>query len=96
MSLTKRLNTCRRKGGLSTADLAQWFTLPYQTMRMYVEGRAEPYEARRPQIDARLVALEAAIKRGRHFPVPLDVRLTERKAYIADVMGAQRVNGHRR
>ena len=33
MTLQQRLDRAARRGKLSTADLAVWFALPYQTVR---------------------------------------------------------------
>lgn len=69
MTLRERLDTCARKGALSTADLAVWFDLSYQTVRSYRAG-TEPYAARRPQIEQRLKWLESAIKNNRQTAGP--------------------------
>lgn len=84
--LHERLDTCARKGGLSTADLAVWFDLPYPTIRSYREG-TQPNAARAPQIEQRLVWLERAIKDDPQLPVPLSVRAGDRRAFIEGVLG---------
>ena len=89
MTLQERLDACAAKGALSTADLATWLDLPYPTVRSYRSG-AEPYAARRPQIEQRLQWLETAIKTDEALPVPLSVRATQRKSYILRVFNRAR------
>lgn len=89
--LKDRLAAACEKGGLTTADLEVWFELPYQTMRSY-RGGVNPYPARRPQIETRLKLLEAAVDGRRHFPVPLNIRWSDRKEYIRGVFERVRHN----
>ena len=81
MSLKDRLDACALKGALSTADIAVWMDLPHATVRSYRNG-VEPYPARRQQIDERLQWLEQAVRKSRHFPIPLEVRASRRKTYV--------------
>ena len=83
-TLKERLDACATKGALSTADLATWFDLSYQTMRSY-RGGVEPYPARQKQIEQRLQWLEKAVKKHPSLPVPLEVRAASRKLYILRV-----------
>lgn len=84
--LKDRLDKCAEHGALSTADLALWFDLPYPTIRSYREGiAAQPYTNRRVQIEARLQALEKAVKGDVRLPVPLTVRAKDRKTYILTI-----------
>jgi hypothetical protein len=95
MNLKKRLDACAATGGLSTADLAMWLDLPYATVRSYRRG-IEPYPARRPQIDQRLLALERAIKSDPRLPVPLCVKISERRQYLLSILGSVRDARHTR
>lgn len=83
-SLKQRLDACARRGGLSTADLAVWFDLSYQTVRSWRDG-VEPYQSRRPQVEQRLLYLEAATDSDPRLPVPLSVRAQDRKSYLQKI-----------
>lgn len=83
-SLKDRLDRCAKKGALSTADIAVWMDLSYQTVRSYRQG-VEPYENRRPQIIERLAQLEKAISSDARLPIPLGVWKQDRKKYLLDI-----------
>lgn len=83
-SLKDRLDRCAKKGALSTADLALWFDLSYQTVRSYRNG-INPYDTRRPQIEQRLLALEKAVHSDTRLPVPLSIWKDARKQYLLDI-----------
>lgn len=93
-SLKHRLDVCAARGGLSTADLAVWFDLSYQTVRSWRAG-VEPYQSRRPQIEQRLLYLEAAVDSDPRLPVPLEVRAQNRKAYLKKVRNSYLAKGHK-
>ena len=83
--MAQRLDTCARKGALSTSDLAAWFDLPYATVKCYRQG-TQPQTARREQIEQRLQWLERAVRTDGGLPVPLSVRASQRKAHLAGVL----------
>ena len=85
MTLQRRLNACAQKGALSTADLAVWFGIPYQTVRSYREGRRQPLRHRRLAIEGRLILLERALRADKKFPIPLYVRNHERQKFIRGI-----------
>jgi hypothetical protein len=86
MTLQGRLNSVAKRGALSTADLAVWFTMPYQTVRSYREGRRCPTLARRLAIEQRLRLLERALKTDCQLPIPLSVRNHQRQRYIKGIL----------
>ena len=85
MDLSERLNRCARTARLSTADLAVLFEIPYGTIRSYRQGTI-PYPIRRPQIEERLIWLEAVIASDPRLPIPLRVRATDRAAWLKGIM----------
>ena len=92
----ERLDRVSTVGAISTADLAEWFGLPYATIRSWRSG-SEPQAARRPQIEQRLSWLEDAVDTDPRLPVPLLVRSEERRQYLIAIRGAyergERVGG---
>ena len=90
MTLQGRLNSAAKRGALSTADLAVWFTMPYQTVRSYREGRRRPTLARRLAIEERLQLLEKALRRDAALPIPLSVRNHQRQKLILGVLARVR------
>lgn len=93
-SLKQRLDLCAGQGGLSTADLAAWFDLSYQTIRSWRDGTT-PYPMRRPQIEQHLLYLETAVDSDPRLPVPLKVRAQDRKNYIQKVRNDYLGNGRK-
>jgi hypothetical protein len=90
-TLRERLDRCARDGALSTADLAEWFSLSYPTLKSYREGTI-PNPARRQQIEQRLQWLETAVEKSPLLPVPLEVRAADRQSYIAGIKRAFQPN----
>ena len=86
MTLQRRLNACAQKGALSTADLAVWFGIPYQTVRSYRERERTPNVSRRAAIARRLLLLELALWRDIALPIPLTVRNYERRKHLLGVL----------
>lgn len=76
-----RLDACATSAALSTADLAWWFDLPYATVKSWRSG-SMPRPNRRSQVEERLRCLEKVVKTDKRFPVPLNVRASERAAYL--------------
>ena len=74
-----------RRGAMSVADLAVWLDLSYHTVRSWRSGSV-PSEARREQIEHRLLLLDKAIRADAALPVPLSVRAQERKKYIEGIL----------
>lgn len=84
VTLRERLDRCAGAASLSTADLAVWFELSYQTIRSWRRG-AHPQATRRRQIEQRLLWLEQAIDGDVRLPVPLRVRSFERAQYVSAI-----------
>ncbi len=71
IDITSRLQEALEKGNLTVADLARWFDRPYPTVKGWVTGGlvgGAPLDLQ--EVEARLVKLEKAIAKGKHFPVP--------------------------
>jgi hypothetical protein len=83
--LKVRLDKVARKGALSTADLALWFGLSYQTVRSWRKG-VSPYQTRVPQIEERLEMLEKAVNSDSRLPVPLKIWKQDREKYLRDIL----------
>ena len=82
---SRRLRLCAVRGRLTKSDLMRWFKRPYHTVaHWYVDGNV-PWGPNGDEARRRLAVLEAAIKTGRHFPVPFDLTPAGRIDYLKRV-----------
>ena len=100
-SFSKRLVICLRKGQMTKADLRRWFDRSYSTIETWVDDARSPKGPRAAEAERRLGLLEKGIAAKRGFPVPVDLSLYARPAYIEKlahdhIAGVSRKNTPRR
>lgn len=81
----KRVLACLRRGHLTKADLQHWLGCPYPTIHSWIDEARAPGPVSVHRFEPRLKLLEAVLRGGRHFPVPMDVGHRDRPAYILGV-----------
>ena len=83
----QRLKYCQRAGNLNISELARWFNRPRPTVKEWVELGREPQGAPLDleHIESLLGLLEALIRRGKGFPVPVGLSAAARKTHLEDI-----------
>ena len=84
MTVVERMKAAQVKGDLTVTDMGAWFNSSRASMWTWlVEGR-QPHPVKTRLLEKPLKLLLEAIKHD-WFPVPLEIRQYERKAYIEKV-----------
>ena len=90
MDINKRMKKATEAAQLSVSDLAFWLETGRNTVHTWLQPEQThvPLKTRHSQINQKLDLLEAAIKAGKYFPVPLRVKQQDRKTYLRWVLDA--------
>lgn len=81
-----RLRSTKNAAGFTLKDLAAWLgDVPWQTVSTWLNGR-QPKGYRFDRVDKALTYLEREVKkRASAFPIPLNVKEGDRRAYVRKV-----------
>lgn len=83
--IQKRLKWAMQHGRLTVADMTLWFQRAHATVRNWVLLGVEPRGPRTDTMLKRLSLLEHLIRQRRGFPVPDELNLTQRPAYLKKI-----------
>src|SRR5712692_7449523 len=79
---TRKLKWCKRRAGLTTADLAHFFGRLHRTVQEWVVNDRQLTGARRAETLRNLDRLEVYILHGQGFPIPLTLSTRYRATYM--------------
>ena len=88
MSIAERLKAAWKMTCFTVSDMALWFNVSRAAMNSWLSGKHEPFKGTAKQLEPLLLLLEKILNAKdtkNKFPVPLEVRQYERKAYILKV-----------